>query len=164
MFRSNKTLLRIANRVATVPAQEGALLAPDGQVLSLMGKLLTAKYSIENSYRCFSDRIRGPWRDSLVDHWHEHAKDERKSAYDIAMKIIALGGEPSVTTIQIPPSDGTPQSLGKLLISQELEAIQVCRELIILAGDQTSLRLLAEETVILDSHHLDDLRRMSFDI
>jgi len=158
----SKGLLRIASRIATDPVQEGAFGVPDGQILALMGKLLTAKYAIEVSYRSYSDRIRGAlWRDSLVDHWLEHAEDERKSSYAIAMKIVGLGGDPTITTIQIPPATANPEAFVVLLAKQELEAISVCREIVQIAGDNTGLRLLAEEIILLDSHHLDDLRRMS---
>ena len=159
-----KGFLRIASRVAADPAHEGALGAPEGQILALLNKILTAKYAIEMSYRSFADRIKGPWRDSLVEHWQEHAKDERDSAYQFAMKSVALGGDPILTTVQVPPCPANLGGLIRVLAEQELGAIEACRELVVLAGDNTGLRLLAEETILLDSHHLDDLRRMAVDI
>jgi bacterioferritin (cytochrome b1) len=153
-------LLRIASRVAAAD-QEGALGAADGQIIAHLGKILTAKYAIESSYRSFADRVKGPWRDALVEHWHEHAGDERKSAYAFAMKIVGLGGDPIQTAVMIPACVPDVGALVKVLADQELAAIAACRELVQLAGDNTSLRLLAEETILLDTHHLDDLRRMS---
>src|ERR1700690_2006725 len=94
-------VVRIASRVANVPAAEGEFAVPLGQLISTLQTLLGAKYAVEMSYRSYADRVRGLWRDSLVDHWHEHAKDERDMTYDLAMKIVGLGSDPIQTTIQI---------------------------------------------------------------
>ena len=158
-------LLKIAGRVALAPTmtqtKEGNVSAPMGEVIAHMNKFLNAKYTVEASYRTFSDRIHGPWRDSLVDHWYKHAEDERKSSYDLAMKIVGLGSDPIVSNIQIPPSTANLTGFCQILINQELEAIEAGRKLIELAGSNTGLKVLAENTVLLDSHHLDDLRRLS---
>lgn len=151
-------LLRIASRVAAAD-KEGSLAAAEGQVIALLSKILTAKYAIEMSYRSFADRLRYPWRDAVVAHWQEHAEDERKSTYAFAMKIVGLGGDPIQTAVSIPACVPDAAAFAKLLADQELAAIEACRELVQLAGDNTSLRLLAEETILLDTHHLDDLRR-----
>ncbi len=154
---------RIASRIAASPdaAKEGNLGAPLGEVLALLQTILTAKYSIEISYRSFADRVRGPWRDALVDHWQEHAKEERESAYQIAMKIVALGGDPIQTNIAIPPCTPDVAAFCKVLSTQEHAAIEACRKLVELAGDNTSLRVLVENTIVLDSQHNDDLIRMA---
>lgn len=154
-------LSRVASRVANGPSpKEGALGAPMGQVIAHLQKFLAAKYAVEMSYRSFADRVKGPWRDSLVDHWHEHAKDERDSAYQLAMKVVGLGGDPIQTGVAIPPCVANVGAFCKVLMDQELEAIEAGRQLIVLAGSNTSLKVLAENTVLLDTHHLDDLRRM----
>lgn len=153
-------LLRIASRIS-VATVGGELSVPDGQVLAHLGTILRAKYAIEMSYRSFADRIRGPWRDAIVGHWQEHAKDERESAYKIAMKMVSLGGDPLLTDVQVPPCPSNLSGFFKSLAEQEAAAIHACQELISFAGDNTGLRLLAEETVALDSHHLDDLLRMT---
>jgi len=154
-----ETLSRIAERVAT-PLKEGAFSAEPGELISHLNVFLAAKYSIEASYRSYADRVKGPWRDSLVAHWNEHAGDERKSAYDIAMKCVALGGDPILTVVQVPPCTPSLAGFMQVLISQELDAIEAGRKLAAMAGDNMGLRVLAENTVVLDSHHVDDLRRM----
>ncbi len=159
-------MYRIATKIATgpVPAKEGVIAASLGEIVNHMNTFLTAKYCVENSYRSFADRVKGPWRDALVDHWHEHAKDERKGAYDLGMKIVALGGDPVQGTIQIPQSTANLANFCKLLMDQELGAIEAGRKLAEMAGQNAGLRLLAEEMILIDSHHLDDLRRMTASI
>lgn len=155
-------LTRIANRVAQGPvsSKEGDLGAPIGQVIAHLQKFLSAKYAVEMSYRSFADRVRGPWRDALVDHWHEHATEERESAYQIAMKVVGLGGDPIQTGVIIPPCVANVSAFCNVLMDQELAAIEAGRALIQMAGTTTSLKVLAENTILLDTQHLDDLRRM----
>ncbi len=156
-------ILRIASRVAVannVPGREGQFAAPDGQVIAHLQKFLAAKYAIDFAYRSFADRVKGPWRDALVDHWHEHAKEERQAAYDLAMKVVGLGADPLIPAVQIPLC---PPNLGgfcKTLMELELKGIENGRKLIALAGDNTAMKVLGENLVLVDTQHLDDLRRM----
>lgn len=144
--------------------QEGTLAAPMGQVIAHLQKYLTAKYAIDIAYRSFADRVRGPWRDSLVDHWHEHSKEERGHAYDLAMKIVGLGSDPIQTTVSIKACTANLAGFMQILSEMELEAIEAGRTLIQLAGNQTSLVVMAENMVLIDTQHLDDLRRMAAQI
>jgi len=147
-------------------SQEGELAAPVGQVIAHLNQWLTAKYRIDASYRSYADRVKGPWRDALVDHWYTHAEEERKQAYDLAMKVVALGGDPIQTVIDVPAS---PASLGAFcaqLAQLELAAIENGRVAIQLAGENAPLRVLAEQIIYTDAQHLDDIRRMcaNFDV
>ena len=152
---------RIASKIIeSTDVSEGALSVPDGQVIAHLSHFISAKYSVEIAYRNFSDRIKGLWRDSLVEHWHKHAQDERQSTYDLSMKLIGLGGDPVLTMIQIPVCTSNVIGFHQILMKMELEAIEAGRTLIQMAGQNTGLKVLAENTVLLDSHHLDDLKRM----
>jgi bacterioferritin (cytochrome b1) len=154
------TLLRIASRVANVPAREGQFAAPDGQVVAHLQRYLNAKYAIDMAYRSFADRVHGPWRDALVGHWQEHAKEERDAAYDLAMKIVGLGADPVQSAIQIPHCEPTVVAFCKVLMELELKAIENGRRLVALAGDNTAMKVLGENLILVDTQHLDDLRRM----
>ena len=154
-------LSRIANKIAAVPSREGALGAPEGQVIAHLQLFLTAKYAIDMAYRSFADRVRGPWRDALVDHWHDHSKEERGHSYDLAMKIVGLGGDPIQTVIQIPACTASLAALMQVLMDMELDVIEAGRALCSMAGDNTSLRVMGENMIIIDTQHLDDLRRMA---
>lgn len=156
----SEALLRIASRVANVPAREGQFAASDGQVVAHLQKFLNAKYAIDAAYRSFADRVRGPWRDALVDHWHTHAKEERDQAYDLAMKVVGLGADPVQTVVQIPQCQPDVVGFCKALMDMELKAVENGRKLIVLAGDNTAMKVLAENLVLTDTQHLDDLRRM----
>jgi len=145
----------------TVPSNpEGDFVVPTGQVIAHLQKWLTAKYAIDAAYRSFADRVKGPWRDSLVDHWYDHSKEERQHAYDLAMRIVGMGGDPMQTFIQVPTCTANLQGFFKTLASMELEAIEAGRAAIKMAGENTSLQVMAENFVLVDTQHLDDIRRM----
>jgi len=149
----------VAKRIACSP-EEGMFSAPVATITGALHKLLAAKHAIDISYRSYADRVRGPWRDSLVGHWSEHAGEERQMAYDIAMKLMALDYDPIISTIEVPPCGPTLASLAKCLVEQEKTAIMVGRQIIAACGDNTSLRVMMEDHVMKDQQHLDDLRRM----
>jgi bacterioferritin (cytochrome b1) len=142
-----------------MPSKEGEFSVPDGEVIAQLQKLLSCKNAIDLAYRNFSDRIRGPWRDSLAQHWYEHAEDERKSAYSLAMKVIGIGADPVQSYVQIPVCTPSIEAFIQVLLSMELDIIQAGRDLAKLAGDNMGLRIFAEDLVLVDTHHADDLRR-----
>ncbi len=142
-------------------SSEGGLAVPTGQVIAHLQKWLAAKYRINAAYLSYADRVKGPWRDSLVEHWTTHAGEERQAAYDLAMKIVGLGGDPSVTVIEVPATTANLGALCANLMSLELKAIEAARETMSMAGEMVSLRVLAENICLVDTQHLDDLVRMT---
>lgn len=149
-----------STKIALVPEKEGAYGAPDGQIISLLKDLLCCKYSIDAAYRSFADRVRGPWRDALVEHWKDHAKEERSAAYDIAMKIVGMGGDPFLHMLSIPECPANVEALCACLAQMELNLIETSRALIGCSGDNTAIRVMAENIILIDTQHLDDLKRM----
>jgi bacterioferritin (cytochrome b1) len=152
-------LSRVAARIATMPTKEGEFAVPDGQIIAHLQKFLSAKYAIDMAYRNFSDRIRGPFRDALAEHWYEHADDERKNIYALNMKVIGMGADPIQSYVQIPVCTPNVGAFVQVLMQMELDAIEMGRQLAEIAGANIGLRVFAEDTVVLDTHHLDDLRR-----
>lgn len=157
--------LKIAERLSRTQtagvkeSREGRFAVSAEEVARHLTKFLRAKYVIDAAYRSLSDRIRGPWRDSIVGHWAEHASEERKAAYDIAMRIIAMGGDPQVGALVVPPCSPDVQSFIGCLLELELSAIENGRELVRLAGDNTAMKVFGENLVLQDTQHADDLRR-----
>lgn len=146
--------------------QEGPFAVPVGEVIAHLGTWLTAKYTIDAAYRSFSDRVKGPWRDSLVDHWYKHAEEERQQGYDLAMKIVAIGGDPIQTTITVPAATANLAGFCMTLMDLELKAIEKGQVALQMAGNNAPLKVLADQVILTDAQHLDDLRRMcaSFDV
>ena len=149
----------LGKKVALVPEKEGGYATADGQMISILQDILCCKYSIDVAYRSFADRVRGPWRDALVDHWREHAKEERAASYDIAMKIVGMGADPMLTNLSITPCPANVEGFAQCLADMELNLIQKTRELIECSGHNTSMKVLGENIILVDTQHLDDLRR-----
>jgi bacterioferritin (cytochrome b1) len=142
-----------------IAPQEGfpGLAQPD--LLKKLQKVLELKYTGILAYTHYADRIRAPFRDSIADHFKEHAKEERRGAYDYALKMTALGGEPEARIGKIPNVSGIKQ-ICMALMTAELGLLDAERELVDLSGDYTGFRLMVEEHLRLDQAHLDDLRRL----
>jgi bacterioferritin (cytochrome b1) len=157
---TSKYISRIASRVASVTDQEGQFAVPNAEVIAHLQNYINAKYAIYLAYRTFAGRVKGPWRDSLVDHWHEHANEEISASYDLTMKVVGLGADPVQTAVQIPLCVSNLSSFCSTLMSMELKAIENGRKLIEMAGDNTAMKVLAENLVMVDTKHLDDLKRM----
>ncbi len=158
-------LNKIANALVIPQAEmESPVLDLDTEVLGLLNKFLQQKYTLDACYRYLVDRVHGPWRDALVEHWTEHSEDERKMAYDIAMKIVGIGSDPQLPSISIPACSTDINDVITCLTKLELETIET-EELIIKMVDNDlyppELRLLLENHMLLDAHHLDDLTRLS---
>ena len=151
-------------KIAHVPAREGSFASDVTQIIGSLQCLLEMKYSLQTAYRSFADRTRGPWRDSLVEHWQEHSGDEKDHTYSLAMKIVGLGGDPAICSITVPSCECSLKAFFLCLIEMELQAIECGREILQMCGDNTGLRLLIEEIVLKDSHHLDDLKRMAINM
>ena len=159
----NDVAARISSkRVALTPSVEGGYAADGVSLIKTLMSILVCKYGIDNAYRSLADRIRGPFRDAVVEHWHEHAKEERQAAYDIAMKVVGLGGDPVITTVTTPDCGPDLGEFIQLLVNLELDLISKERQLIEESGDNTSMKVLGENLVLVDTQHLDDLRRMSY--
>lgn len=145
----------------SVSPDEGAFAAPVEAVVAQCQKLLSLKYTTMLAYINYGDRIRAHFRDSIYEHWKEHTEDERNSAYTLAMKITALGGEPDARVAPVPSISDLHQMMMQLL-QFEQQLIGQARVLIEMAGDNIGLRLMAEDMAMTDAHHADDLRRMFF--
>jgi len=148
------------NKVSLTPEKEGEYDSPDGEIIHILQDILNCKYAIDAAYRSFSDRVRGPWRDALVDHWYEHAKEERAAQYDIAMKIEGMGADAMVTIISVPTCPANVEAFCQVLANMELELISKQRSLLECSGSNTSMKVFAENLILVDTQHLDDLRRM----
>ncbi len=157
-----KVVLALEEEPAAMVAEgspEGQLAVPAGQVIAHLQKWLAAKYRINAAYLSYSDRIKGPWRDSLAEHWRQHAEQERAAAYVLALRISGLGGDPSVTVIEVPQTTPNLGAMCAVLMSLELKAIEAARETISMSGEMASLRVLSEELLLQDTAHLSDLTR-----
>ncbi len=154
-------LLKVAESVLSPDPREGLFNTSKDNVIFCLTNLLSQKYSLHVAFRSNADRIHSSaWRDSLFEHFEDHAEEELDMAYDIAMKIVSLGSDPVVSNIEIPYCAADVSSVFNMLIEMELKAIDTANRLAKMSGNNTSLRVLAENIVLIDTQHIDDIRRM----
>jgi bacterioferritin (cytochrome b1) len=144
-----------------VSPEEGMFAVPQQKVVAQCVKLLKLKYTTHLAYMNYGDRIRAHFRDAIYDHFKEHMKEERTDAYHLAMKITALGGEPTPKVGTVPDVNDLHQ-IFTILLQMEKELIQELRNLSAMAGENLSLKVMLEQMVLTDQQHADDLRRMMF--
>jgi bacterioferritin len=144
-----------------VSPEEGLFAVPQEKVVVQCLKLLKLKYTTHLAYMNYGDRIRAHFRDSIYAHFGEHMDEERKDAYHLAMKITALGGEPTPKVATVPDVNDLHQ-IFMVLLQMEKELIKELRNLAAMAGENLSLKVMLEQMVLTDQQHADDLRRMMF--
>lgn len=144
-----------------VSPEEGLFAVPQEKVVGQCVKLLKLKYTMMVMYINYGDRIRAHFRDAIYAHFKEHADEERQDAYHLAMKITALGGEPTPKVSTIPDINDLHQMF-MVLLQAEKQIIQELRNLSLMSGENLSLKVMLEQMVLTDQQHADDLRRMMF--
>lgn len=161
----NPSMSKIEAAVTHILAamDEEVRVAADGQMIAHLMEWQNAKYVIDICYRNFADRIKGPWRDAIYEHWYQHAAEERDQTYKLSMKIMALGADPIHTTISLPMCPPDLSTFCAILMQLETNAIAKGQRAVELAGSDLSMKVFAEDIVLVDAHHLDDLKRMCVD-
>lgn len=139
--------------------EEGLPAVPQDVLLKKLAGLVSLKLGAVTMYTVYSDAIRAPFRDSLAEHFNEHAAEERGGVYDYSMKIIALGGRLATKSTRPPEANGLQEIL-TAVIQFEKGILEATRGLLAVCGDYAGLRLLLEDNLLKDQRHLDDARRM----
>jgi bacterioferritin len=142
-----------------VSPEEGLFAVDQQAMMVVLERLLKLKYSAVIMYMNYGDRIRAHFRDAIYDHFQDHMKEEISFCYDLAMKITALGGEPSPKVSTVPDMSNIHHMFMNV-IENEKEQIKVARDILLKAGDNTGLKVLIENMVLTDQRHADDARRM----
>ncbi len=142
----------------SITKEEGLFAIESLQIVNLLQKLLRAKYSLLLMYYHYGAYMKGVIRDGLYNHFKEHAKEEKDSAYNIVKKIVALGGEAPAKIETIKPVTNVQEILLTILAAEQ--KIQGSwRELDAAAGENLALKSFAQEQCLLDCQHADDIRR-----
>lgn len=137
---------------------EGLYAVNELQIIEALQKILAGKYAIMVMYLHYGATMMTLERDGLYKHFLEHAKEERESAYLVATKIVAMGGQaaPKVGTVR--PAALLPEMLMELLKAEQKVQHLWC-ELALAAGQNVGLQSFAQSQGELDMHHADDIRR-----
>lgn len=134
-----------------------------GQAIRL-GQLVEDYYKLrfgsEIAYRNHADRLRGPWRDSVVEHWSKHAEEHRTMIYDLSMKMMTvLGMDPRVDTGITMPETPSLEAFLEDLESRARQLLSIGQQILDL-NIGTEFRVMIENQMLTDSQHLSDVLRM----
>lgn len=142
-----------------ISQEEGLPAVPQDVLLKKLAALASLKLGAITMYTVYADAIRAPFRDSLYDHFTEHAAEERAALYDVNMTLVAFGGNLETKSTKVPPAQGVQEILTNVL-QFEKQLIKATRELVLMCGDFAGLRLMLEEHLVADQRHALDARRM----
>ncbi len=141
-----------------VSKDEGLYAVNELQIIEILQKILSGKYALMVMYLHYGATLLAHWRDGVHEHFQEHAKEEQLSAYYLAKKIVAMGGQatPKVGTVR---PVATFADMGLELLKAEQKVLRLWSELNLAAGQNLGLQSLAQDGALLDQQHADDIRR-----
>lgn len=135
---------------------EGMFTVPIEQAMAIMQEVAKAEFESAYAYHTYAESVRCLSRDSLAEHFQEHAADELDH-YDFLVKRMAvLGGPVHVQDIPAPHPSTDPVDIIKTLIRMEQEGIAGWRKLMAVMGENP-MRITVEEYAVKEQEHLDDL-------
>jgi bacterioferritin len=102
--------------------------------------------------------VSGPIRAPLVAMFRSMASDSMQHAIKLGEKITALGGHPSVKIQEIyEPGEQSILDMLKENLEAEKHHLQLYEKQLELVQDNTPLRLMLEQVVVEESHHIEQL-------
>lgn len=131
------------------------------KVIVTMNEALRMELSSALKYLDWSFLVFGPTRKPVVDHFLEEAKESFDHATMLGDKIVALGGKPVVASdAPKTPDRATLDDILKLAVENEAAALEIYTKLLGMVEDETHLRVLFENQVLLEREHLEEVSKM----
>ena len=131
-------------------------------VLPMLQEALKTEYQQWDMYYTYKDRLRGACRDSVADHFEEHAKDEADHIETLQRHIQAMGAEPTLDRLSIPKLEKVElRPILLLQIKFEEQAVAHYKMLLDTLGEENSaLRIDIENIMTQEQEHAHDLHFM----
>lgn len=130
------------------------------ETIELLQRALKGEYQQWDLYYSYKDELKGLTRDSLVDHFEEHADDEALHIDTIQRYLVSMNIQPTKQREEIPQIDVmNPEEIIKLQLKHEVEAIEIYQELLESIEEKDPLRIEIENILIKEEEHKQDLER-----
>jgi len=137
---------------------EGKFDVPLDEMISQLNKIVSAEYSQWMRWYHYAIVLRGHCRDSLAEHFSEHAEEELAHADAVAMRVIGLGGYPTTDMEHPDPLKDTEEIIKELLL-REQEGMALYKKVHALCGENEGTRQILEGNMGQEQEHIDDLWR-----
>lgn len=130
-------------------------------IIALLNNILMSKYKIMLTYIRNGDVLLSLSRDGIFKHFAEHIEEERDSIYQINKKLISMYEHvPQISALEIPElKDPSIKECITMLALMEQELIKAWTDLGVATKEDFVLNSFAQEGVLIDQAHLEDLYR-----
>lgn len=135
---------------------EGQFTIPTPQAVALMSELVQNEFKTLYAYTVFGQSFRDLSRDSVAEHFQDHAGDELEHAEWLLRRMSVLGGPIQVPDIPPPPATTNPVEIIKIMIRMEQEGIAGWKRLLAISGDNPQ-KIVIEDYMAKEQEHLDEL-------
>jgi len=133
--------------------------APKNNLVSLLQEALMSEYLQWDLYTSYKSVLKGLSRESIADHFSEHAEDELKHIETLQRYLVGMGENPTVNRKPIPRlEDVDLKAFIKLQLKHEEEAVSLYENLLSVAPDGEPLHIELENFLIKEQEHVHDLK------
>ncbi len=88
------------------------------QLIDNLNQDLASELSAIIQYLTYAAKATGPYRPQLAQFFLAEVTDEQEHAQFLANKIVALGGEPTTTPLEVPQANNNQELLEAVLVAE----------------------------------------------
>ena len=131
----------------------------DQQVIELLQRALTDEFQQWDLYYAYKSQLRGMARDSVSDHFADHAEEEASHIEILQRYIVGYNIQPTTERKEIPSLGAHPsmEEIVKLQLHFEKHAVETYRELLTHLEETDPLRIEIENILAQEQEHAHDL-------
>jgi len=143
------------------PKTASASPAASPEAMACLNKIFQAEMAGVMRYLHYSFMIMGHNRIPIQKWFRDRATESQGHAVIIGEKITSLGGHPSMASAKVEESNQhNVHTILEESLAFELEALDLYKQLVKLAGDDIALEELARDFVRQETEHTDEVRKM----
>lgn len=146
-----------------ITATDSKLLEKHPEVIGLLQKAYNNEFLTWLVYEHGMHFVYGPWRESIINHFEEHATEEEEHAEWIGQRLAALGEEPVVDMRALKRVTSVSHDFVKLIefiMQLEGEAVALYSKILPLLEENAAMRAKIEEIVSTEQEHFEDFEKM----
>lgn len=135
--------------------------AASKEAMTCLAQIYQAEMAGINRYLHYSFMIMGHNRIPIQKWFRDRASEAQMHAIIIGEKITSLGGHPPVLTAKMEETNNhNVHTILEESLAFEIEALNLYKQLVKLAGDDIALEELARDFVRQETEHTDEVKKM----
>ena len=146
-----------------ITAMDNKLLTEHPEIIGLLQKAYSNEYLAWLVYEHSVHFVFGPWRESIIDHFEAHAKDEEDHAEWIGGRLSALGEAPVLDMKVLKRVTSVSSDYVELLefiMQLEGEAVALYSSMLPSLENHAAMRNTVEGYIEAEQEHFEDFEKM----